>query len=53
LGYAITARIGWWTVPLFLTVELAMVIAIRDCLALNVLMLVWPIDAIKHWQSPG
>ncbi|HAC89208.1 MAG TPA: hypothetical protein DCF63_01050 [Planctomycetaceae bacterium] len=53
LGYAITARIGWWTVPLFLTVELAMVIAIRDCLVLNVLMLVWPIDAIKLWQSPG
>lgn len=53
LGYAITARIGWWSILLLISVELAMVFAIRDCLALNVLMLIWPIDAIKHWQSPG
>lgn len=53
LGYWVTALLRWWTVPLFLIIELVMVLTIRDNLALNVLMLVWPIDAIKHWQSPG
>jgi Protein of unknown function (DUF2585) len=53
LGFLIAARMKWWGAVLFFcVVEIAMVMAIRDCLTLNVLMLAWPIEAIKLWQSP-
>ena len=52
LGYWIASRIGWrWSIVLFVVVELALMVTIRDCLTLNVLMLVFPIEAIKQWQS--
>ncbi len=62
-----TADIGWmslgflaaWRLPPWLTAAIAVgfevftLIAIRDNLTLNVLMLTFPIDAIKHWQGGG
>jgi len=41
----------WGSIAIFLGVEMAMLWIIRDNLALNVLMLLWPIDAIRRWQS--
>lgn len=38
------------SVMFFLATELLLVLAIRDCLTLNVVMLVHPIDAVKQWQ---
>jgi len=40
------------TVALFLVTEVVLAVRIRDSLLLNVLMLIYPIDAIKAWQ-PG
>jgi hypothetical protein len=52
LGYLIAARIpARWSVALFVLVELTMLAVYRDCLLLNVLMLVYPVDAIKAWQT--
>ncbi len=35
----------------FLLVELVLLFAIRDSPLLNVLMLIYPLDAVKAWQS--
>ena len=39
-----------WSVTLFLAVELILLAVYRDCLTLNVLMLVHPLEPVKAWQ---
>lgn len=52
LGFEIARRLPWWgTVLLFVVVELAMLWAIHDSLILNVIMLLYPLDAIREWQA--
>ena len=51
-GFYFARKLGlWWSIGFFLVVELLMLWLIRDNLTLNVLMLLWPIDAIKKWQG--
>ena len=52
LGFYLARKLGLWrSVAVFITVELLMLFIMRDNLTLNVLMLLWPIDAIRRWQS--
>jgi hypothetical protein len=54
LGFYLARKLGLWkSVALFLVVELLMLWLMRDNLMLNVLMLLWPIDAVRKWQSAG
>ena len=54
LGNALAARLGWrWSTALFVATELILLAMIRDNLSLNVLMLLWLVEAIKQWQTAG
>ena len=39
------------TIAVAIALELIALAVIRDNLTLNVLMLVWPIETVKNWQS--
>jgi hypothetical protein len=52
LGFLFAARAPVWvTVCAGVALELIALAVIRDNLTLNVLMLAWPIQAVKIWQS--
>ena len=51
-GFWFASRLpAWATIALAVGFELLTLALIRDNLTLNVLMLVWPIDAVRTWQA--
>jgi hypothetical protein len=53
-GFVFASRFGWKaSVGLFVGFELWLLYLARDNLTLNVIMLVYPIDAIRQWQMGG
>lgn len=52
LGFYIAYKLPWkWTLVITIIIELIMLYLFRDNLTLNVVMLVYPIEAIKEWQG--
>lgn len=52
LGFLVALRLPWWaSVALGVFLELLALAVIRDNLTLNVLMLLYPIDAVASWQA--
>jgi len=41
----------WLTVTIGLALEIFVGAMIKDNLTLNVIMLLWPLDSILHWQQ--
>src|SRR5262245_27073772 len=52
LGFLFASRLRWWwTLSWVVAAEVLVAMFIRDNLTLNIIMLVWPIEAIKRWQG--
>jgi hypothetical protein len=52
IGFGMAQKLPWKvTLGLALAAEIGTLVLIRDNLTLNVLMLAWPIDAIRDWQA--
>jgi hypothetical protein len=52
LGFLIAMRLRFWrSLALFVATEVVLLFWIRDSLLLNILMLIYPLDAIKAWQT--
>jgi hypothetical protein len=54
VGFLIAMRAPVWvSVALFIAAEVIVGYIIRDGLMLNIIMLLWPLEAIKQWQLGG
>ena len=51
IGFALAARLPVWaTIALAVMIEGVLAYAIRDNFTLNIIMLIYPFEAIKQWQ---
>jgi len=51
-GFVLAAKIPVWaTILLAVVIEASLAYWIRDNLALNILMLIYPLEAVRRWQS--
>lgn len=54
VGFGIAASLPWWaTLVFFLGTEAFLAWWIRDTLLINILMLTFPVEAVKQWQMGG
>lgn len=51
LGFFIAYKLRFWkSLALFIATEVILILTIRDSLIINIIMLIWPIEALKNWQ---
>lgn len=52
LGFALARQLGLrGSIAVFLVIEVALLLTIRDSLLMNVVMLLFPLEAFKEWQA--
>lgn len=52
VGFVIAYRFRFWLVfALFIIIEIILLLTIRDNLTINIIMLIYPIEALKNWQT--
>ena len=54
LGFFIAYKLRFWkSLAVFVTTEVILLLTIRDSLIINIIMLIYPLEAIKAWQMAG
>jgi hypothetical protein len=62
MGDILSCAVGFWaasrlglrrSLALSLAVEVLLVLWIRDSLLLNIVMLIWPLESVRAWQTGG
>jgi hypothetical protein len=54
LGFLIAYKLRFWkSLALFVATEAILILTIRDSLIINIIMLIYPLEAIKAWQMAG
>jgi hypothetical protein len=54
VGFVIAYKLRFWrSVVLFIATEMVLIFWIHDSLIINIIMLIYPIDAIRIWQLAG
>jgi len=52
IGFVVARKLGFWkSLALFIATETILIFTIRDSLLLNILMLLYPLESVKQWQS--
>ena len=52
VGFWLAYKIRFWlSLAFFVLMEIILLLWIRDSLILNIIMLLYPLEAIKHWQQ--
>ncbi len=50
-GFLLARQLRFWrSFAVFVATEVVLLFWIHDSLVVNIIMLIWPIDAVKHWQ---
>ena len=45
-------KLGWWrSLALFILTEIILIVWIHDSLLINIILLIYPLDSLKAWQS--
>jgi len=54
LGFVVARKVPvWFSIVVLIGLELFLAFAIHDNLTLNIIQLVYPLDAISQWQANG
>jgi uncharacterized protein DUF2585 len=50
-GFVIAYKLGFWrSLAFFILTEVILIFWIHDSLIINIIMLIYPIESLKHWQ---